>query len=258
MDVVIFCGGFGSRLSEDTHLKPKPMVEIDDMPILIHLMNYYSFYGHKRFILLLGYKANYVKTYFHNLNITQNDFIIDFKTNSSQKILNKNYNNDWEVVLVDTGLNSLKGSRLNQVKSLIKSENFFVTYGDGLSNVNLLELEKFHIKMNKTATLTAVRPPSRFGEIDIINDLVQNFTEKPQMENGYINGGFFVFNHNIFNYLSDDQNCDLEIGALQILATENNLCAFKHNDFWQCMDNIRDKSYLQSLILNNKAPWKVW
>jgi glucose-1-phosphate cytidylyltransferase len=258
MDVVIFCGGFGSRLSEDTFLKPKPMVEIDEMPIIMHLMNYYACYGHKRFILLLGYKSSYVKKYFHDLSFTSNDLIIDFKQNSTTKIQNKKLKLDWEVILLDTGLNSEKGSRLSQARSLINSDNFFVTYGDGLSDVNLFDLEKFHTRMNTIATLTAVRPPSRFGEIDIIDDAVLNFTEKPQMDNGYINGGFFVFKHDVFNYLTNDPKCDLEIGVLQELAFNKNLSAYKHNGFWQCMDNIRDKAYLQNLLINNKAPWKIW
>jgi glucose-1-phosphate cytidylyltransferase len=255
MEVVILCGGKGTRLSEETNLRPKPMVEIGGMPILWHIMKIYSSFGYKKFILALGYKGKYIKEYFYNLRISASDFQIKMSPEYKPNFFNTMPESDWEITFVDTGEDTLKGARLKKVEKYIKSDNFFLTYGDGLCNVDLDKLVKFHLEKNKIATVTAVHPPSRFGEMDISGSQVVNFQEKPQMAQGYINGGFFVFNKNIMKYLTVDEKCDLEFGALQTLSKSNELQAFIHNDFWQCMDNIREKDYLDGLLKNNIAPW---
>ena len=243
MDVIILCGGKGSRLSEETELKPKPMVEIGGKPILWHIMKYYSFYGYNRFILPLGYKASTIEYYFNR--------------NDSTFFGTKEYRN-WEIILEDTGLDTLKGERIKKVEGHIKSKNFHLTYGDGLSNVNIKKLIYFHNKHKKIGTLTAVHPPSRFGEITISEDRVTSFKEKAQMGQGYINGGFFIFNKKLFDFLNEDETRDFEFSSIQQLIKTNNLMAYKHESFWQCMDNIREKTYLNKLINEKMAPWIIW
>ncbi len=258
MDVVILCGGKGTRLSEETTLKAKPMVEIGNKPILWHIMKYYSSYGFNRFILALGYKAESIKEYFYNYKVLNSDFTIDLKPDSAPAFYNSPTEKDWEITFIDTGLETLKGGRIKRIEQYIKSESFHLTYGDGVGDVNLDELVKLHHKKNKIATVTAVRPPSRFGEMILSGNEVKVFDEKPQMHSGYINGGFFVLKRDIFSYLSKDSNCDFEFGPLQQLVKENQLSAFKHNDFWQCMDNVREKEYLNQLLAANRAPWVRW
>jgi len=233
LKVVILCGGLGSRLSEETKLKPKPMVKIGKLPILIHIMNIYSKYGYKNFVLALGYKKKIIINYF-----------------------NKNNFKDWNIELVDTGKNTLTGSRLlNLKKYLINEESFFLTYGDGLSNINLKKLLNSHKKSNKIATLTAVRPPARFGELKINKKFeVENFQEKNQIREGWINGGFFIFNKKIFNYLSKKQTM-LEREPMKKLTKDNQLSAYKHYGFWQCMDTLRDKELLNKIWKINKKKW---
>ena len=243
MDVVILCGGLGSRLGEETILKPKPMVKIGDKPILWHIMKYYSSYGYNRFILPVGYKAQTIINYFQN---GESDF---FDTEEYNK---------WEVVLEDTGLNTLKGGRLKRIQKHLKTEVFHLTYGDGVCNVSIDKLLKFYKKNKRIGALTAVHPPSRFGEIKILDDQVISFNEKSQMGEGYINGGYFIFNRDIFNYVTEDESCDFEFGPIQRLVDENNLMAFKHESFWQCMDNIREKNHLNNLLENKVAPWVIW
>jgi glucose-1-phosphate cytidylyltransferase len=255
MEVVILCGGKGTRLSEETLVKPKPMVEIGDKPILWHIMKYYSYYGYKKFILALGYKSTYIKEYFYSLRISSSDFTLKMDPMHEPSFYNSIEEKDWEITFVDTGEDTLKGARIKMLEKYITSENFHVTYGDGLSDVRLDELVKFHNTHGKTATVTAVHPPSRFGELEIDGEVVTSFREKPQMATGYINGGFFVFKKEILNHLSTDPNCDLEFGALQELSESGEMRAFIHNDFWQCMDNIREKEYLNSLVVKSKAPW---
>lgn len=257
MEVVILCGGKGTRLSEETITRPKPMVEIGGMPILWHIMKLYSSYGYKKFILALGYKSNYIKEYFYNLRISASDFTLQMKPDHQPIFYNSMEENDWEITFVDTGEDTLKGARVKKIEKYIKSDNFFLTYGDGLSNVNLNSLLNYHESKKTIATVTAVHPPSRFGEMQIYDGLVTNFEEKPQMETGYINGGFFVLNKKIMNYLTTDEDCDLEFGALQKISAEGQLCAYIHNDFWQCMDNVRDRDYLDHLIKTKKAPWII-
>ena len=255
MDVVILCGGKGTRLSEETMLKPKPMVEIGGKPILWHIMKYYSLFGFHRFILALGYKAEYIKEYFYKYKITNNDFTLDLKPESPLSFHNSTNESNWEITFIDTGLDTLKGGRIKRIERHIRSEDFHLTYGDGVSNVNLDALLNFHKKHGKLATVTAVRPPSRFGEMTIDGEDVKVFDEKSQMQTGYINGGFFILNKKVMSYLTTDNSCDFEFGPLQQLVKENQLKAFKHDDFWQCMDNIRERDYLEKLINTHKAPW---
>ncbi len=258
MDVIILCGGKGSRLSEETVLKPKPMVEIGDMPILWHIMKIYSSYGYKRFILALGYKASYIKEYFYNFRISQSDFSMKLNPETEPVFFNKPEDNDWEITFVDTGLETLKGGRIKRLEKYIKSDSFHLTYGDGVSDIDIAELVKFHNSHNAIGTVTAVHPPSRFGEMVINGDSVTNFDEKPQMHTGYINGGFFIFNRKVLDYLTADENCDFEFGPLQEIVKNNQLRAFKHDGFWQPMDNIRERNYLDNLVRTNKAPWIRW
>ena len=233
MDVIIFCGGRGSRMSDETYDKPKPMISIGDKPILWHIMKMYSNKGFKRFILTLGYKGDVIKSWF-----------------------DKNLNNEnWDINFVDTGIESEKGARLKKVEGKVNSDNFHVTYGDGVSDIDLNKLVEFHNNHNGEATMTVVRPPSRFGFVSLDGNIVDEFEEKPQMQTGFINGGFFIFNKSIFNYLNDNDDCDLEYGTLDVIAKEKKLHAFKHNGFWQCMDNIREKEYLDEIIKSNEIPW---
>lgn len=258
MDVVILCGGKGTRLSEETILKPKPMVEIGSMPILWHIMKIYSSYGYKRFILALGYKADYIKQYFYNLRINQSDFTIKLDPNSEPQYHNQLVEKDWEITFINTGEDTLKGGRIKRLEKYIRTEDFLLTYGDGVSDVNLDELVRFHKQHGKIATVTAVHPPSRFGEMVLAGDHVTDFEEKPQMESGYINGGFFVLNKRIMNYLDEGENCDFEFGAIQNLVKDKELCAYRHDGFWQPMDNIREKEYLNKLVVEKRAPWITW
>lgn len=255
MEVVILCGGKGSRLAEETKLRPKPMVEIGGRPILWHIMKTYSNYGYKKFVLALGYKSGYIKDYFYRERVNQTDFTLVMRPNSPPIFHNKPLDDDWEITFIDTGEDTLKGGRLKRLEKHISGDDFFVTYGDGVANIDIDALYNFHINHGKIATLTGVHPPSRFGELELKNTNVVSFEEKPQMGTGYINGGFFVFNKELFNYLSEEENCDLEFGALQEIANKGELEAFIHNGFWQCMDNIRERNYLDSLVKLNKAVW---
>lgn len=257
-DVIILCGGKGSRLSEETILKPKPMIEIGGKPILWHIMKHYSYYGYHRFILALGYKGEYVKNYFYNYRIFSNDFTIEMHPEKEPQIHGLSDESHWEITLVDTGLNTLKGGRIKRLERYVKSDNFHLTYGDGVSNVNLNELDRFHMKHGNIGIITGVHPPSRFGEMVIKGDNVIHFEEKPQLSTGIINGGFFVFNRKFFDYLTSDDKCDFEFGPLQKIASEKELKVFKHDGFWQCMDTIRERDYLNSLWESGSPPWKVW
>ena len=256
MKVVILAGGFGTRLSEETVIKPKPMVEIGHKPILWHIMKYYSHYGFNEFVIALGYKAEFVKDYFLNYQKLDSDLFIDF---SSKEIRQKKLNNEkWKIHLIDTGINTLTGGRINRLRSLIDKETFLLTYGDGVSDVNIKELIKFHKKQKDSiVTLTAVHPPARFGGIKFSHNRVKSFAEKSQVEEGWINGGFMVVEPEIFNYINNDQNI-FESDVLESVAKNNELTAYKHNGFWQCMDALRDKYLLDSLWKKNEAPWRVW
>jgi glucose-1-phosphate cytidylyltransferase len=253
MKVVILAGGFGTRISEESHLKPKPMIEIGSEPILIHLMKYYSSYGFNDFIICLGYKGYVIKDYFNNLHLHHSDVSFDFSDNGKKIYFNsKTYK--WKVTLVDTGLNTMTGGRIKRIQNHITDNTFMITYGDGLSDVHLTNLLDFHNKKNKKLTITAVNPDGRFGLLGIKEDLIYKFHEKPKTEDGWVNGGFMVADKEIFNYLTDDSTI-LERKPLESLANEGQLSAFKHNGFWQPMDTLRDKQLLEKFLEENKAPW---
>ena len=254
MKVVILAGGFGTRLSEETEIIPKPMIEIGGKPILWHIMKSYSSFGYNDFIILLGYKGYVIKEYFFNYFIHQSDITVNLSDNNIQ--VHKNHSEDWKVTLVDTGLNTMTGGRILRLKSLIsEDENFFMTCGVGLCNVNLDKLKEFHLKNNKIATITAVHPPVRFGELEIEDIKVKKFEEKSQAKAGWINGGFFILNYKIFSYIKNDSTL-FEREPMERLTQKENLVAFKHEGFWKCMDNLRDKIILDELCKNNNLLWK--
>ncbi|TQE83108.1 glucose-1-phosphate cytidylyltransferase [Leptospira noguchii] len=255
MKTVILCGGLGTRLSEETTIKPKPMVEIAGKPILWHIMKGYEKFGYNEFVLALGYKGEVIKDYFINYHARMSDLSIELKNG------NINYSNptaeDWKVTLSDTGASTMTGGRLLRLKDqLKKSGTFMLTYGDGLSNVDIKSLVQFHKSHGKLATITAVRPPVRFGELSIVDNRVIQFQEKPQAGEGWINGGFFVLEPKVIDYISDD-TVMFERAPLERLASDGQLMAYQHSGFWQCMDTLRDKQTLEELWLQNKAPWKL-
>ncbi|MFQ5714760.1 MAG: glucose-1-phosphate cytidylyltransferase [Candidatus Scalinduaceae bacterium] len=257
-DVIILCGGKGTRLSEETVGKPKPMVEVGGRPILWHIMKHYSHHGCHRFILALGYKGEYIKNYFYNYRIISRDFTLEMHPQKEPHIHGIGDESHWEIIFIDTGLETLKGGRIKRLEEYVNSDNFHLTYGDGVSNINISDLEQFHLRQGKIGTVTGVHPPSRFGEMVIDGETVTHFEEKPQLSTGIINGGFFIFNKKLFNYLSSDENCDFEFGPLQKIALEGELKVYKYNGFWQCMDTVREKDYLDKLWNSGEAPWKVW
>jgi glucose-1-phosphate cytidylyltransferase len=253
MKVVILAGGFGTRISEESHLKPKPMIEIGNEPILIHLMKYYASYGFDDFIICLGYKGYVIKEYFNNLHLHHSDVSFDFSENGKKNYFNsKTYK--WKVTLIDTGLNTMTGGRIKRIQSYINGKTFMITYGDGLSDINLKSLLDFHMKKNTKLTITAVNPDGRFGLLGIKNDLIYKFHEKPKTEDGWVNGGFMVADKAIFDYIEDDMTI-LERKPLETLANEGQLSAFKHSGFWQPMDTLRDKQLLEKYLEDKKAPW---
>ena len=253
MKVILLCGGYGTRLGEETQLKPKPMVEIGGKPILWHIMKIFEKHNMQDFHLALGYKADFIKDYFLKYNSLNNDFSVNLKSGKIE--FNDIIEENWNINLTDTGLNTMTGGRLLRLKESLKNEEtFMLTYGDGVSNVDLTRLLEFHKSHGKIATVTAVRPPVRFGELIINDNKVEEFAEKPQAGKGWINGGFFVFNKEIFNYIEDD-SIMLEREPLEKLSKMGELMAYKHDDFWQCMDTIREKEILECLLNSNSAPW---
>lgn len=257
MKCVILAGGLGTRISEETILKPKPMVEIGGMPILWHVMKIYSYYGINEFIICLGYKGYVIKEYFNNYFLHMSDITFDMANNSMT--VHEKHAESWKVTLVDTGDNSMTGGRLKRIKEYVKNEeDFCFTYGDGVGDINIPELIKFHKNHRKLATLTAVVPPSRFGVLSINEQQnVISFKEKPREEGGRINGGFFVLSPKVFEYIEDDATT-WEAEPLEKLANTSELLAFNHDGFWQPMDTLRDKNRLEELWQSGKAPWKVW
>lgn len=255
MKVVLLAGGFGSRISEHTETRPKPMIEIGQHPILWHIMNIYASHGFNEFIVACGYKSEVLKDYFHNFFIRHADYVVSLR-DGKEEIL-RSEAPDWKIAVVDTGLNTMTGGRLRRLKGWLGDEPFLVTYGDGVSNVNIKELVAYHRAQKKLATVTAVRPPARFGGLSIEGPLVREFSEKPQSGEGWINGGFFVFEPAVLDYLTDDA-ISLEREPLERLAAEGQLAAFRHEGFWQPMDTLRDKRVLESLWESGKAPWKTW
>lgn len=253
--VVILAGGLGTRLAEETEVKPKPMVEIGEKPILWHIMKHYSHYGFKEFFIALGYKSEFIKRYFLDYYTLNGSMTIDF---SSGKVEMKNKEcEDWLLHLMDTDIQTNTGGRVKRLEPYLREGTFMVTYGDGVCNVDLMDLLRFHYSHKRIATVTAVRPPARFGGLIFDGDMVADFTEKPQIGEGWINGGFLVFEPDIFDYLEGDQS-SLEADMLERLAADHQLAAYKHDGFWQCMDTLRDKRLLEGLWRDGRAPWKVW
>lgn len=253
MKVVILAGGFGTRLAEMTDLLPKPMVPIGGHPILTHIMNIYSSKGHKDFILALGYKAEIVKQFFLNYPSLNTDFTVNMATgdvnwHSPSQI-------DWNVTLIDTGLDTMTGGRIRRLKEHLKGEPFMLTYGDGVSDINIDELLEFHYSHGKMVTVSTVRPGARFGELELDHTRVKSFKEKPQTQQGWINGGFFVMQPEFLDLIADDATV-LEREPLEELVARGELMSFRHEGFWQCMDTIRDRNYLEELWSEDRAPWK--
>ncbi len=256
MKVLILAGGFGTRISEETDLIPKPMVLIGGKPILWHIMKIYSKYGFNDFIVLLGYKGHYIKEYFSNYFIHQSDVTIDMR-NGKIEVLN-NLSEPWKVTLLDTGHESMTGGRIKRAKECIGNETFMLSYGDGLSAVNIDELYEFHkIHKSEIATMTAIQPEGRFGALEIDSNTIKKFIEKPIGDGNWINGGYFVCEPEVLNYIKNDLAI-FEKDPLEKLAEDGQLAAFKHNGFWKCMDTLRDKVILNNMWDSNNAPWKVW
>jgi glucose-1-phosphate cytidylyltransferase len=255
MKAVIFAGGFGSRLSEETTLKPKPLLEIGGYPILLHIMQMYSNHGVNEFIILVGYKGHLIKEYFLNFMAHMQDITIDLRSGAVNYLDGHRTRPDWHISVIDTGETTMTGGRLKRVKHLLADETHFaLTYGDGVSDIDITALEAFHKGHGRIGTVTAVKPPGRFGALELQGSEVSRFIEKPMGDGAYINGGFFIFTPQIFDYLTDDA-CVFEQEPLQGLARDGQLNAFVHRGFWQCMDTLRDKNYLEALCGQQKAPW---
>ena len=253
MKTIILAGGFGSRISEESHLRPKPMIEIGGMPILIHIMRHFSHYGHNEFIILAGYKQEIIKEYFANYYLHNSDITFDF-TVANRTIVHENSNEPWKVTIINTGLNTLTGGRVKRIEKYINNEPFFLTYGDAVSDVNIDNLLAFHQKSGSMVTLTAVQPLGRFGALEIDKcGLITQFSEKKHANSAWINGGFMVCEPELLDYINDDVM--LELAPFEKIARDSKMAAYKHGGFWQCMDTLRDKEYLENLILKGAAPW---
>lgn len=256
MKVLILAGGFGTRLSEETDIRPKPMAEIGGKPILWHIMKIYSQYGFNEFVILLGYKGYYIKEYFANYFLHQSDLTIDLKKNKVE--VHSNFSEPWKVTLLDTGLNSMTGGRIKRAGDYIGDEDFLLTYGDGVANIDIEELLKFHKSHGKLMTMTSVLPEGRFGAIETDqNNKILEFKEKPKGDGNWINGGFFVCSPKVLDYIDGDETV-FEQKPLENLASEGELYTYRHEGFWKCMDTLRDKTQLNEMWQNNKAEWKIW
>lgn len=255
MKVVILAGGIGSRISEESVVRPKPLIEIGGMPIIWHIMKIYSSYGFKDFIICCGYKGYLIKEFFSNYFLHSSDLTIDLE--NDKIIYHQKKKESWKITLVDTGENTSTGGRIKKIKKFITEENFCLTYGDGVSAVNIKKLVNFHIKNKKKATLIAVKPQGRFGSLKLKGNKVEQFLEKPLGDGGWVNGGFFVLNKNIFNYIRSEKTI-WEREPLERLSKNNQLISYKFNGFWYAMDTLKDKNYLESLWSSGKAPWKIW
>ena len=257
MKVVLLAGGFGTRISEESHLKPKPMIEIGGQPILWHIMKEYSSYGFNEFVICAGYKQQVIKEYFANYYLRRSDITFDF-TAQNEMVVHNNVAEPWKVSIVDTGLNTMTGGRIKRVRDYIGNDTFMLTYGDGVCDINIKELYDFHKKSGKLATMTAIQPGGRFGTLDIDeSNTIERFSEKRKEDGGWINGGYMVIEPQVIDYIDGDQTV-FEREPLERLAAEGQLQAYKHDGFWQCMDTLRDKNLLEELLEQNKAPWKIW
>ena len=259
MKVVILAGGLGTRISEESYLKPKPMIEIGDQPILWHIMKYYSHFGFHDFIICCGYKGHVIKEYFADYYLHRSDVTFDFSKENHMTV-HQNVAEPWRVTLVDTGLNTQTGGRIMRVQKYIEDEPFMLTYGDGVSNVDLNALLRQHRDSGKLVTLTGVQPGGRYGVLDLdeAGVTISGFREKAKEDGGWINGGFMVMEPMVFDYLSADESCVLERGPMETLARDGKLGIYKHSGFWQCMDTQRDRGRLEGLWIGGDAPWKVW
>jgi glucose-1-phosphate cytidylyltransferase len=255
MKVVLLAGGLGTRLTEETEIRPKPMVEIGGRPILWHVMKHYAHYGFQEFLVALGYKGEYIKRYFLDYYTLNGSMTLDLATGAVQPQVKEC--EDWKLHLLDTGVHTNTGGRLKRLEPYLGNETFMITYGDGVSNIDLQRLLAFHKSHGKWVTVSAVRPPARFGGLVIEGDLVANFTEKPQAGEGWINGGFLVMEPQVFKYLTND-SAGLEVELLERLAVDGQLAAYRHYDFWQCMDTLRDKHNLENYWQSGNPPWQVW
>lgn len=256
MKVLLLAGGFGTRLSEETGIRPKPMVEIGGKPILWHIMKMYSQYGYNDFVVLLGYKGYFIKEYFANYFLHQSNVTIDLSTNEMK--IHKNTSEPWSVTLLDTGLHTMTGGRVKQAQEIVGDNPFMLTYGDGVSDVNIDELVSFHRKHGKAITMTSVQPEGRFGAIEIENSKITNFLEKPKGDGAWVNGGFFVCEPKVFDYINEDSSTVFEQEPLQKLARDGELYSYKHDGFWKCMDSLKDKQDLNKMLDTGQAHWKSW
>lgn len=256
MKVLLLAGGFGTRISEETDVRPKPMVEIGGKPILWHIMKMYSQHGFNEFVVLLGYKGYYIKEYFANYFLHQSDVTIDLSTNEMK--IHKNTSEPWSVTLLDTGLHTMTGGRVKRAQAIIGNEAFMLTYGDGVSDVNISDLVEFHNSHGKAITMTSVQPDGRFGALELNGINVTNFLEKPKGDGAWVNGGFFVCEPKVFDYISDGDQTVFEQSPLQNLSLEGELMAYKHHGFWKCMDSLNDKKQLNEMLENGEALWKSW
>lgn len=256
MKVVLLAGGFGTRISEESRFKPKPMIEIGGMPILWHIMKEYAHFGFNEFIICAGYKQHVIKEYFADYFLHTSDVTFDF-TNGNEVIVHRRHAEPWKVTVVDTGLNTMTGGRIKRIAPYVNNETFMLTYGDGVSDVPMDKLLAFHKSHGKICTMTAVKPEGRFGILDLEGNTIASFREKSQKDVGYINGGYMVLEPAIFDYIDGDDTT-FERKPLETIAEEGQLMAFKHNGFWQCMDTMRDREKLEHLWASGEAPWKVW
>ena len=256
MKTILLAGGLGTRISEESHLKPKPMIEIGEKPILWHIMKSYSAHGYNDFIVCCGYKQYVIKEYFADYYLHNSDITFDFQNKNTMEI-HSNTAEPWRVTLVDTGLETMTGGRVKRVSQYVGNEPFMLTYGDGVSDVDIKALVEFHKSHGKIATLTVVRPEGRFGVLDMHGSRIEAFREKAQEDMGYINGGFMVFEPDVFDYIDGDSTI-LERAPLERLAAEGQLMAYKHEGFWQCMDTQRDKQKLEEFWASGQAPWRTW
>lgn len=257
MKVVILAGGYGTRISEESRFLPKPLIEVGNKPIIWHIMKIYSYYGFNDFIICLGYKGRDIKKYFADYYLEQSDITFDL-SNENKMLIHSSFVEPWKVTLVNTGVDTMTGGRIKRIESYVGNNPFMLTYGDGLSDINIKELVSFHKQHGKLATVTATQPQGRFGALNLIkNNQVAAFQEKPKGDGAWINGGFFVFQPEIFKLIDDDQII-LEREPLEKLANNNQLMAYKHNGFWFPMDTLRDKNYLSGLWEKGNAPWKIW
>ena len=256
--VVILCGGKGTRLKEETEFRPKPLVTIGGYPILWHIMKIYSYYGFNKFILCLGYKGNMIKNFFLDYESMNNDFTIELGKCNNVKFHNSHLEKGWNITFVDTGEDAQTGARLKKIERYVENDRFMVTYGDGVADINIKKLLDFHNAHGKIGTIAGVHPSSRFGELILDDKRVIEFNEKPQVGKSYINAGFFIFNKRFFDYLKEDKMCYLEREPLENLSRDNELMAYAHEGFWQCVDTYRELELLNSLWRKNNAKWKVW